>query len=418
MQGFAPGDALFMNSFESPMSIQAVYAAGSAGHGTLTLTNSHNTTLAIISMLGDYTGDTFLVSQTGNFFDSLVVLPPAAQHGQAGPGTTAPDNYLWSGSLLGGGWGSARNWTDTTTGTAAAVGPGRNDDVTIQGVFQEYPVFITAAPLVVTGVGEANTLTTDGAVVLDGRFDAAVANSDGGLTVSGLGSVLIAQTIEGSLNVDGATVEAGTTAGLIGVELEHGGVMTAGALSLGFVSVDASSSLRVGSAGTVAAKGALTVESGATVSATGTIVAAVVDQGAIVSSQDLIVYGAISGSGRFLVGSRGLDLVNGASSTIGIMLSGTNEPLYLQDAPDMHAAISGFATGDTIELDGILNAAQAHYNYLGNDFGKLVTTDAGGGTLDVLNLAGDYRGSTFTLTPYPGFGVRIELAAGTAGHPA
>jgi hypothetical protein len=413
--GFAPGDYLvFPDELYAPAALHAVYTASSAGEGTLSLVDQNGSVEGRIKLLGDYTGDTFLLSHSPNTDGeaSVTVLPPAVQRGMAPIGTTIPDTFYFD-VIRVGSWDDAANWYQDVQGAAPSA-PGLDDDVNIGTSNDLFPQELL-------GVGSANTITANGAVVLDGRFSATELIGST-VAVAGKGSMLTIGTLEGKfdnyiyslqLTLSGGTVDVTGSAQIGNLFLSHDATMTAGSLTLnGSIDVDAQSSLVVGTLTGIAAGGTVTVASDGTLSGYGTIAAALHDDGSIVS-YGLVVDGAVTGTGTLAIDDDGLTLSGAAASKIAISLSGSGVPVFLDDPAAMHATIAGFAASDTIALGGIVDATQAIYSYAGNDFGQLALTNAGGTTLDILSLAGDYRGATFALTTDTGYGQEITVAGHT-----
>lgn len=92
ISGLVEGDTIAVNSFSLAVT-GATYQAGTAGTGTLTLTNGA-TSLGTLTLAGDYTGKGFQVtpdSFSGKYNITLVTVPVGG--GTLSPGTKAPDAY-------------------------------------------------------------------------------------------------------------------------------------------------------------------------------------------------------------------------------------------------------------------------------------------------------------------------------------
>jgi hypothetical protein len=149
----------------------------------------------------------------------------------------AGDDYVWSGPLDGS-WDDPSQWTDETADqTPAAVAPGSNDLVTING-----PSNLTQ---IVSGAGAAASLTTSGEVAFTGQITTGALTDGGSLTLS-TGAGL---TVSGDATLQGAQVTA------------DGGSFSAGAVNLqdGSLTSEAGGSVQVGAI-TVSGFGVLSVE--------------------------------------------------------------------------------------------------------------------------------------------------------------
>ena len=115
------------------------------------------------------------------------------------------DQYVWVGPILGS-WDVAGNWDDTTAGlNPAAVPPGGNDNVTINAAGSSVQV--------ISGTGNAASLTVHGSTSLAGEFTTAILTTlgdgdtleiatNGNLTVGAAESVVGS----GSIQLDGGTL--------------------------------------------------------------------------------------------------------------------------------------------------------------------------------------------------------------------
>jgi hypothetical protein len=118
-------------------------------------------------------------------------------------GTTSADNYVWA--TVAGSWDNAANWDDTTARqTPASVAPGSNDNVSINEAG-------SAGVNVITGVGDAASLTIAGATILAGQFTTGTLNANEALTVSTGDTLMITGnasfqtlTVDGTLTVTGS----------------------------------------------------------------------------------------------------------------------------------------------------------------------------------------------------------------------
>ena len=293
----------------------------------------------------------------------------------------------WTGSGNGS-WSSGSNWVN------GAV-PAATDDVSVTGPG-------TGTDLVVTGPGTAGSLAVLDDVGLVGTY--------------GFGTV---------------TVGSGSQGGVL--DLTNGAAVGTGHLVLaaggtGTVTVDGSSVLEVGTAGS-AAVGTLTVDAGSEAGGAGTVSASggIVDNGTLDAlGGTLTLLGPVSGPGVVQIGA-GATLVLGAAgapSTAAVAFGGANGTLAVEtttyfdgtgiaSAPSEQGVISGFAAGDAILFNGTTITA-ATYAAGGNGQGTLTLT-SGTSTVGTLTLAGSYAGSMFQVAPNGSSGSSIVLAPASSG---
>jgi autotransporter passenger strand-loop-strand repeat protein/T5SS/PEP-CTERM-associated repeat protein len=207
---------------------------------------------------------------------------------------------------------------------------------------------------------------------------AAQSGSEGKVSLSGVGSAL-----------DGTSLDLGGTASTAG--------------GIGTISIASGSTLNISGAahfwkgasltltGGRFSAGMLTLDQGASVSGHGTLDAPLADGGLVAASGGLLdITGSVSGSGTLEVAAGStLELDEGASGAK-IAFKGTGT-LVLADATDTSSTISGFAAGDTIELDGI-TATSAR-----DTSGTLDVFD-GANLVASFNLNGNYVGAAFDVS--------------------
>jgi collagen type I/II/III/V/XI/XXIV/XXVII alpha len=366
--------------------------------GALVLQDATGNPLQTLDMVGSFAGDSF--HTVGGASGSEVVLaagtlqsgPPPAP----APGTAGPDEYTWN--TIGGAWGTASNWQDTTAGGTAVVAPGANDIVYIGG---------SSSWQVISGAGDAASLTVSGAVVFSGNFAATQLFVGGALDVFGAGAAMAVTNtvtlgtllsirlpfvyIPGTFDVaGGASVQMG---GLSGGSPTYGGA--------GRIFVDGVSSMEIGTAGGAAA-GALSVDAGSSVTAFSlNVFANVVNNGdvAIGQGSTLAIAGTVSGTGVVQLGAGdtgafGGDAV-GAGQTVELV---GNDTLDLSPGGAFAALLSGFAPGDVISVAAPVTAAS--WAAAPGGTGTLTLSDDGT-PIATVTLAGDYSGDTFLVTPGP-----------------
>ena len=334
------------------------------------------------------------------------------------------DAYLWRGGS--GLFGTADNWDDQTTNTDPALTPPGAADTaefnsgagTITGTgtvanlqFLGTEAWTVGAGAVLSATGaffdEANLTIQDGATITNPGTSAVIDSNDSAttatLSVTGAGSnfavtgsttwLYVGTDGNGSLSItNGASADAGYLIAL------------GGALGTSTISVDATSSLEIGTLGGAAA-GALTVDAGTSpqLFGYGTIAANVVNNNLISadsSSQDyeLEITGSVTGTGT-------LDLQHG-----------------------YHTSPTALVYGGVLRLDGaVANTQQVDFGYSSDltEAPELILADpiAFAGTLDnfqgpgaTIDLAGDsvtgasVTGSTLTVTLAAGGPLNFALA--------
>lgn len=327
-----------------------------------------------------------------------------------------------SGSL----WTADSSWSDATPATIA-------DTVTVTGPASSYAI--------VTGPGAASSLALLGLTTLRGAF------SLGSLAVGASGSVA-------GLNVAAGTTVAANSASILdgkvlvagtGARLAVGGALTIGAAPTPFdytfvsntlavsgaglvqagsvvlqasplvtnaITIDATSSLEVGSTGGATA-GKLTIDAGHLLSGAGTITAAagVLNQGTVTAQNGTLrITGAIGGAGRLQIGAAGtLDLSSATADTDAIAFAAPAATLLVGGAicqqgsqqGSQQGAISGFVQGDTIGYVGNATVTSAVYQAApaGNLGTGTLTLKSGSTTLGSLGLVGNFTGYSFQVTP-------------------
>ncbi|MEJ0020801.1 MAG: Hint domain-containing protein [Acetobacteraceae bacterium] len=388
-------------------------------------------------------------------------------------------SYSWA-ATGSGQWGFAGNWFDITSGTTATTAPAAGDIALVES---PAPGTITVA-----GPGSAQALTLNGAVGLSGSFalDAfVVANPAGppqtgttesnvtlaGVVTAGAVSIgslygvpgLSSQQVNlGTVELgEGALLAAGTVALKAGTLEADGGSlsvdgsltlgqvlmsprpptdrMTSGVLDLtdnahaqvgmlwivsGTVSLDATSSLEIGHAGTTEAgtteTGTITVDADGTLSigdffhasATATIAAPVVNNGGIVDNgftdlSDIINNGTITlrqasirdidGAG-LIFANDGVTIGAGVHGTVWIGGNSGGITLDTGAPPDPATTpiIADLVDGTSLFLPGI-TADSAQFTE-SEDFTGILSLGQDGTTVASLRLLGNYPGNAFAVS--------------------
>jgi len=344
------------------------------GTGVVTVTAG-----AIVSV-GTGTGAQLTVGENAGSKGTLIIS--AGTTVAAGSTVAAAGSLYTEHATLGG--------VATATGSIAVTGTGalwQNDGFLLAGDFG-------AGTLAVSSGGSVS-------VGANATF-AEVAHSAGALTVAGAGSRFSAEL----------ALRLG--AGKAAIAVTNGGVITAEALTIGAgdtVAIDSSSSMVIGPiVGTVT--GGLYIEPNAVASGAGTITAAIADNGTIIATGGTLqITGAITGSGT-LDDSATLQLDGAVDSNLALVFDpGT---LIVGSPLAMNAAISNFATADTIEFVGTYGTVTKDFpsntlEVFGN--GSLVGTFNLGPGYDATNVhVADKSGLVSITADVPCFAAGTSLA--------
>src|SRR5262249_28360393 len=189
-------------------------------------------TVATLTLQGDYSSNSFIPIALSSGVTQISELS-GGDTATAPAGTASADNYVWA--TVAGSWDVAANWNDTTAGqNPANVAPGINDNVTINAV-------AGGNFNVITGVGNAASLTIGGSTILAGQFNTATLAVNGGtlivntgdaLTVTGTGNASFANstalTLDGTLTVGGNLSAGSLDSFTVNNALTVGGNLSAG----------------------------------------------------------------------------------------------------------------------------------------------------------------------------------------------
>jgi hypothetical protein len=264
-------------------------------------------------------------------------------------------------------------------GLVEATGPGDLLDLagkgagTITGLGSEFTGFGTVSEL-----AKADWSITGNNSLADGTA----------LSVAGILSVTGTLTAPGSATISGKGALLAANGGFV-----HVGDLT---MAGGTLATDATSSVAIGSGATHPPAGMLKVEAGFAVSGFGTIGSAgtadIVDNGSITAHGGTLTLDAsTSGTGGIAIGSgSALFSAFGTISTASLAFgAGGNETLHISAASTITTPISGFGTGDTID---VAKSAQS----LAFDSGTLTLLN-GGQVVETLVFAGNYTLADFAL---------------------
>jgi hypothetical protein len=301
--------------------------------------------------------------------------------------TAASSGYGWI-------WGNSSDFgTLTNKGDAiegaGGVGYGGNGELTFDNIGGVVDANVAGASIVIdTGNAVTNKATlkatNDGKLSIDdsvtnsgGRIEAL---AGGAVSLYGIvtGGTLLANDGSGaSLSLDGATVEAATIEGAANDAIETASN-----------TMDTLNGVTIGSGGTV------TDTAGATLDLAGSNV----NDGMIeVFNATLDLKGSLGGIGAIdLDNSAQFDIQGSVGSGQTLVFNADSTPVSLSDASGFAGVLSGFGTGNAIDLVGF--DANATLAYSGNAMnGVLTITD--GSKKAKIALDGDYVLGGFVLTP-------------------
>ncbi len=430
--GFAAGDAI--DELGSPIS-GASFSQTSAAGGVLTLSYGGQTADTLI-LAGNFTGDVFLPSADGAGGTDITLAPAVVSTGGPSPGTSTPDDYVWTAAGPGA-WNVAANWRDSSRGTgAASIAPGVNDLVTVTGGASEF--------LVIAGPGNAASLAVAGALALSGAENigtlsigttAAPAVVDlmagavmraqaagvvyGGCDVSGQGASL---AVAGTLLLGGGPLGIGLPTAALAVS--NGAAVTLAGLTMGggsgaSVTTDPTSSVVIGTAAGTA--GAVTVAAGATLSGNGSVdpFADILDNGLIeaTGAGGTLTLGTLSGGGTLLIDA-GATMALMAPTSVAIDFAAQNGSLsptldLVSELALPTGTLSGFGPGDVIDVlgDPITSVAIAR-----NSSGPSILTLFYGSTIiGRLSLLGGFAHQVFVAEPDATDGTDIVVVQQAGG---
>jgi hypothetical protein len=254
--------------------------------------------------------------------------------------------------------------------------------------------------------GGTITIASGGTVDLADNSNVATVASD--VTLSGTNSVLqwldTATNTEQSFDTAFSTIDAGATLSLLagrnlatsnaitddGKLILGGGTLTAGLLAVG------TSALLTGS-GTIA--GSLSLASKGAISAAGgtlSVTASVAGTGYLVTGADasLTIAGNATAQSASVAAGGTLGIA-GAVTAATIVLDGSGDTLSLGTPASVHAKISGFGTGDTIDITSqtLSNVTWTQTSATGGSLALIGSS----GSLGTLTLAGSYTQANFTI---------------------
>ncbi len=401
--GFASGDMITLGQVITGDSYKQV-----GNLGTLTLLDGIATAGSLI-LAGSYNPSQFVVQLSAGGQSSTIIYAPAPNPTLGTQVSSNSDLYSWT-NTAGGNWSNAGNWSDTTLAKVPTAAPGAGNAVSIG----DYTP--TGTTQIISGSGSAASVSVTsnavftGGITISGQFyagsfygavdlangasiSAASLSAYGLLQLSGGSSLTItggsSNYVYGTINVLGGSA----------VKFTGGGGSNFPYVS-STISVDAASSVEIGTTGGAAA-GAVTIDSGQVLymeTAAATIAGNLVVNGVLDAFSGTIegfggATGSITGSGTIVAGSFDHLILNAADS-VGIALS-FNDNLEVK-GPLPTGTISGlaatFGATDVIQIDKTVTGVS--FKQTTTSQGTLTLLD-GAATVGTLTLAGSYTASLF-----------------------
>lgn len=301
--------------------------------------------------------------------------------------------------------GMNRGITGQVTAYAATIGnqtTGQGSVTLDGGELLVANVFAASSTLVVGNDGTGSLVLENGSEVAVGAAQGTLANNTGPLVVGAAGTGLARIGAYSSLLVYGyAIVGGGSGTGqvIVGQRTDDGALFALnGALHVG-----AHGQVTLGGTNATLRAADIDIAQGGTISGTGTVsgvgggnntvaLAAIDNDGSIVANGgDLLVYGYVGGSGTLGVGTGATLTLQAAVESGQTLAFGSNARAVLNDPLAFDGTITGFDTGDVLEL------ASTQATSVSWTPGWL-TLETTAGTLQ-FGLAGNYVPDTFTVTP-------------------
>ena len=210
----------------------------------------------------------------------------------------------------------------------------------------------------------------------------------------------------GTQVIDPGAVAYGTTVLAGGMQVLEGGAVSGGSVAAGGSQVLNDATL----SGTVSyALGAVVIDSAGFVAKDATItVAGTLENDALAElDPSSMTVSSLIGSGIVQIDSGSfLEIVGSASADQTITFTASSGEVKIDQLTDMHALVSGFTSGDTIDLAAIA------YDPVGS-VGPVTADDVlpvfEGGNSYELGLLGDYAGDTFQLAPDASSGTLLTV---------
>ncbi|MBV8914024.1 MAG: hypothetical protein JOZ05_13420, partial [Acetobacteraceae bacterium] len=426
--GFAPGEQIW---FASGTTVTSVSYKASGSGGTLTLLNG-GATVGTLGLVGDYSKYTFQLTPNAGYGWNIGLVQTGSG-GTASGGDPGIDSFAWT--AAGGSWNAAGNWQDTTTLASGVAVPGPNNAVLLKG-----PTGSSTQTII--GPGQSASLTVKGNTTLSGNFSTGSLSvgdrsapsqlvlapgtvltagngtvGAGGISASSTGTRLSVSgllTLGGPTSFGTSTVAAETLSLTSGATGQVGSLLMAPAPGGTNVSVDATSSLEIGS-GHSASAGFITIDAGASLAGAGLVLAAngIANAGTI-SAQGgtLEIGGAVTGTGQMRIGDGATLYLYGGTSTAPVTFAGASGTLQLTltagNALTEAGQLNGFAPGDKLTFASSTPITAATYTAGANGTGTLTLTN-GGVTLGQLAVTGDFSYEKFQVTTHGSYGTDVTL---------
>ncbi|HZB55936.1 MAG TPA: hypothetical protein VE527_20055, partial [Reyranella sp.] len=358
---------------------------GGAGTGTLEL-------LGVASSMSDGGGE---IGQSAGARGSVIVNGGEwTNNGLLTVGDAGTGSLLING-MNRGITGQVTAWNATIGNQATGQGT-----VTLDGGELLVANIFSASTLVVGNLGSGSLVLQNGSEVAVGAAQGHFANNTGTLIVGAAGSGLVRIGAYSSLLVYGdAAVGSGSGAGqmIVGQGTDDGALFATN----GTLAVGAHGQVTLGGTQATLRAANIDVAAGGSISGAGTVsgmgggnntVALTdIDNDGSVTAQggNLLLYGAVSGSGTLGVGNDATLTLQAAVEASQTLTFGNNSKAVLNDVRAFHGTITGFGPDDVLDIAGV----QATNPSWG---GGVLTLDTPFGQI-FLNIVGPYSRTSFSV---------------------
>jgi hypothetical protein len=236
---------------------------------------------------------------------------------------------------------------------------------------------------------------------LNGTLTGGSWNASGGAALAIDGGTISVLAANVTLNGAGSTVETGNGSSFVSIGASVTQIAAGADLTLAN-----KATLAITTTGFVD-RGTISISGGSTLSATvitvadalsgaGLIKAGVVDNGTVTATGGaLAITGNVAGTGTLAIAASSNALVNGALSVKSVAFESGTETLSLASGLKATSVISGYGTGDVIDLT---TTAATKLIYAGTTTAGTLTVENGSTVVAKLLFSGDYTSASFSLS--------------------
>jgi T5SS/PEP-CTERM-associated repeat protein len=261
-------------------------------------------------------------------------------------------------------------------------------------------IFSASSTLVVGNLGSGSLVLQNGSEVAVGAAQGQLANNTGTLVVGAAGSGLVRIGAYSSLLVYGDAAvggSSGTGQMIVGQGTDNGALFATN----GTLAVGAHGEVTLGGTQATLRAANIDVAAGGSIAGAGTVsgmgggnntvaLTEIDNDGSITAlGGNLLLYGAVSGSGTLGVGNDATLTLQAAVESSQTLTFGNNSKAVLNDVRAFHGTITGFGSDDVLDIAGV----QATNPSWG---GGVLTLDTPFGQI-FLNIAGPYSRTSFSV---------------------